>query len=165
MLSLAGGGTQWRGAPLPDGIRLWFKHPCFPLSLYNLFRASFDLPLSTSSSFPDLLYRFQPCSCSVPLSPFHHSFCQRVTNTTGREGTPTFGKERIPLVAAPLEYFSFLFLFSCLFCSDWQFAGRQDGLWDNEDFTNAHAPNSEAKKAYETDKKTPPFFSLYVNHS
>lgn len=22
--------TQWRGAPLPDGIKLWFQHPCSP---------------------------------------------------------------------------------------------------------------------------------------
>lgn len=80
-------GTQWRGAPLPDGIRLWFKHPC-PPPLCNLFRASLAPP---RLSLPDL-YRFQLCPRSV-LS----SFILPKSNTTGRKGTPTFGKEENPV--------------------------------------------------------------------
>lgn len=102
-------GTQWRGAPLPDGIRLWFKHPCFSPPPH--FTTSLEHPL------PPLVSPTQTCTdsscvpalfCSV-LS----SFFLPKSNTTGRKGTPTFGKEENP-VGCHSSWVLFYFIFFCL---------------------------------------------------
>lgn len=61
-----------RGAPLPDGIRLWFT-PAPPHQPLQPFRASFAPP---TLPFPCLLYRFQLCPHSALLSLFTIHFAK-----------------------------------------------------------------------------------------
>lgn len=102
------GGTQWRGAPLPDGMKLWFKHPLLPRPCN--FTTTLEHPLlpsppqtfcTVSSCVPALL-----CSLS-----FHHPFCQRVTQLEDKGHLYTFGKEENPIGFTPFEYISSLYYF------------------------------------------------------